>query len=270
MDVPAVSLIAFLGGACVALIGTIFLLIAAFRQSIIWGLVALFVPLGSLIYTCLHWADARTAFLAKVIGTGICFAGLFSIPGVQQQFWSGFNAGHAAAAAAAAGPNLDQQIQDQRQKIESLQAAFAQDGVELTKQYQLLGAQRKALKPGDTAAIAKFNEAAAAYQARNLRRKQMQQEMDAAQKHLDSLLDERSRAAAAHKVVMYTTSHCPACTAARQYLAQKGVRYQEIDVETSREGAEAFRKLGGHGVPLILVDDKRMEGFSPQALEAAL
>jgi hypothetical protein len=190
-SVSVVSLIALLGGACVAFIGTILLLIAAFRQSIIWGLVVLFVPLGVLIYACVHWADAKTGFLAHLIGVGICIGAVFSMPGVQQQFWTSVST--STGQAAPATPNLDQQIQDQRQKIESLQAAFAQDGVDLTKQYQLLGAQRKALKPGDTAAITKFNESAAVYQARNVRRKQMQQDMDAAQKQLDGLLEQRSR-----------------------------------------------------------------------------
>jgi glutaredoxin-like YruB-family protein len=166
--------------------------------------------------------------------------------------------------------SLDTQILDQRQKLEALQSAFAQNGAQLTAEYQALDAQRKALKQGDTAAITKFNVAAADYQTRNQQRKQMQQDIDAGQKQLDALLDARSRAAATPKVLMYTTSHCPACKAAKQYLAQKGVPYQEIDVEQSRDGAEAFQKLGGRGVPLIMVGEKRMDGFNPQALEAVL
>ena len=249
------------------------MLVAAFRQSIVWGLVTLFVPFGGIVFTCLHWAEARAGFLANLIGTGICLGGLYTIPMMQERLWqiSGSLTGAHAPAKAPSAASLDAQIQQERQTIESLQAAFAQDGASLTKEYQALDAQRKALKPADTAAITKFNEAAAAYQARNVRRKQMQAEIDAAQKKLESLLDARARAAAAApKVVMYTTSHCPACKAAKQYLAEKGVPYQEIDVETSREGAEAFQKLGGRGVPLILVGDKKMEGFSAQALDALL
>jgi glutaredoxin len=174
---------------------------------------------------------------------------------------------------------LNTQIQACRAQLESLQETFAQEGPELARQYKALEAQRKTLKPTDTAAITKFNESAAAYQARNAAGRQMQQQIAITQKQLDDLLDARTRATAASapagakggkKVVMYTTSHCPACKAAKQYLAQKGVAYQEIDVETSSDGRAAFQKLGGHGVPLILVGDKRMEGFSAQALDAAL
>jgi len=275
MNFPTASLIALGVGACVAMVGAILLLVAAFRQSIVWGLVALFVPFfGGVVYTCVHWAEARAGFLANILGTGICMAGLYTMPMVQERFWQftgSITGGHPPVTVA----SLDIQIQQQRQKLEELRAAFAQDGAELNEEYRTLEAQRKALKPADTASITKFNQAAAAYQARNLQRKQMQQEIDAAQKQLEALLEARTHAAAppsasTHKVVMYTTSHCPACKAAKQYLAQKGVPYEEIDVEASREGAEAFRKLGGRGVPLILVGDKKMEGFSPQALDTLL
>jgi hypothetical protein len=47
-------------------------------------------------------------------------------------------------------------------------------------------------------------------------------------------------------------------------------RAKEIDVEASREGMAAFQKLGGRGVPLILVGDQKMEGFNSQRLEQML
>lgn len=72
------------------------------------------------------------------------------------------------------------------------------------------------------------------------------------------------------QVVIYTTSHCPYCKQAKQYFAQKGIRYREIDVETSMSGKEAFRKLGGNGVPLIMVGDKKVDGFNAQELDRLL
>jgi len=41
-------------------------------------------------------------------------------------------------------------------------------------------------------------------------------------------------------------------------------------VEASRSGYEAFQKLGGQGVQLIMVGDKRLDGFNPAALDAML
>jgi len=249
--------------------GVILLLVAAFRQSVIWGLVTLLVPAGNIVFACKHWAEAKTGFLMNIFGAALMVGGIYSVPQIQAQLAALKNGPTVHAPTVA---ELDTQIAEQRQHLETLQATFAQDGAELMKQYQTLDAQRRALNPKDTAAIAKFNETAAGYQARNGQHKQMQQEIDATQKQIDTIADNRARTAEAdrHKVVMYTTSHCPACKAAKQYLAQKGVSYREIDVEQSPEGAQAFQKLGGRGVPLILVGDKKMEGFSPQALDALL
>ncbi len=203
MNFPLVSLIALGVGALIATVGTILLLIAAFRRSIIWGLVVLLLGgLGALIYTCLHWTEARAGFLVSFVGTVICLGGIFTIPEAQERFWQMTNLKVLAATPAPATPApidpavLNAQILDRRQHLTALQVAFAQNGVELTKQYQALDAQRKALKPGNTAAITKFNEAAAVYQARNAERKRMQQEIEAAQKEYDALVQTRSHAGA--------------------------------------------------------------------------
>ena len=57
---------------------------------------------------------------------------------------------------------------------------------------------------------------------------------------------------------------------AKKYFAQRGVNFEARDVEQSAAAAEEFRKLGGRGVPLILVGAKRMDGFDSQALDALL
>ena len=261
-------------GLLVSLIASIVVLINAWRQHVGWFLLVFFVPFGNVIFAFKHWAETKVSFVLSFAGIAMAFLGIFAIPEARALVLKDVRAKMGIKEMPVR--NFAAEIQEHRDQMESLQAAFAQDGVELTKQYQQLDAQRKALKPGDTEAITKFNEAAAAYQARNTARKKMQQQMDITQKELDELLEARSRNTARNasnnskKVVMYTTSHCPACKAAKQYFAQKGVSYDEIDVETSRSGYEEFRKLGGQGVPLIMVGDKRLEGFSAAALDAML
>jgi glutaredoxin len=71
-------------------------------------------------------------------------------------------------------------------------------------------------------------------------------------------------------VVMYATRWCPYCHRAREYFQRHSVEYVEHDIEASPEILAAFHALGGRGVPLILVGDKRMEGFSPRAFDALL
>jgi len=70
-----------------------------------------------------------------------------------------------------------------------------------------------------------------------------------------------------NKVVMYSTSWCGVCKKAKRYFAEKGIPYTEYDVEKSREGKSAFKRLGGKGVPVILVGKRRMNGFSIDGFE---
>lgn len=69
------------------------------------------------------------------------------------------------------------------------------------------------------------------------------------------------------KVVMYSAAWCGVCKKAKRYFAEQGIDYEEIDVEKSSQGKAAFKKLGGKGVPIILVGDRRMNGFSEAGFE---
>jgi glutaredoxin len=77
-------------------------------------------------------------------------------------------------------------------------------------------------------------------------------------------------AASGSEVLIYTTSWCGVCKMAKAYLDSRGVRYREVDVEADAGGKQAFAKLGGRGVPVILVGESRMDGFDQARLEAML
>lgn len=66
----------------------------------------------------------------------------------------------------------------------------------------------------------------------------------------------------AGRVVMYSAEWCGVCKKARRYFQQQGIAFKEYDIETTRKGREDFARLNGRGVPVILVGDKRMDGFS--------
>jgi glutaredoxin len=76
--------------------------------------------------------------------------------------------------------------------------------------------------------------------------------------------------AAAGPVVMYATSWCPYCAKARAYFGRKGIAYTEYDVEKSPTADAEFKRLGGRGVPLILVGREKMSGFSEEGFDALL
>jgi glutaredoxin len=77
-------------------------------------------------------------------------------------------------------------------------------------------------------------------------------------------------AKAAAPVVMYATSWCPYCAKARAYFAKNGIAYVEHDIEKSATVNAEFKRLGGRGVPLILVGTEKISGFSELAFESML
>ena len=80
------------------------------------------------------------------------------------------------------------------------------------------------------------------------------------------LRDARKKQAMAAKekvnVVMYSTSWCGYCKKARRYFKSKGIKYTEYDIERSTAAKWKYDRLGGKGVPLILIGNNRMRGFS--------
>lgn len=80
----------------------------------------------------------------------------------------------------------------------------------------------------------------------------------------------RPAAARAGPVVMYATSWCPYCAKARAYFQRSGIAYTEHDIEKSASAHAEFKRLGGRGVPLILVGREKMSGFSEDGFDALL
>lgn len=66
----------------------------------------------------------------------------------------------------------------------------------------------------------------------------------------------------AKQVELYATAWCGYCRKARQYFAREGIAYTEYDIEKDASANARHKALGGRGVPLILVDGRKMSGFS--------
>ena len=62
-------------------------------------------------------------------------------------------------------------------------------------------------------------------------------------------------------VVMYGAAWCPHCKKAREYFADKGIAYIELDAEKSDEGKRNYAGLDSSGYPLIYVGVNRFQGF---------
>ncbi len=76
-----------------------------------------------------------------------------------------------------------------------------------------------------------------------------------------------TRGSSSSKVVMYSTQRCGYCKQARRYFNKKGIPFSEYDVENTQKGKADYRKLNGRGVPIILVGNQRMDGFSQSTFE---
>ncbi|MGH1370474.1 MAG: glutaredoxin family protein [Cellvibrionaceae bacterium] len=72
------------------------------------------------------------------------------------------------------------------------------------------------------------------------------------------------------EVVLYATSWCGYCQKTRDFLAKRNIRYKEYDIEKSEEGRRQYDSIRGKGVPVLIVNDTVIHGYSPKAIEEAL
>jgi glutaredoxin len=76
---------------------------------------------------------------------------------------------------------------------------------------------------------------------------------------------------AAPTVVVYTTSWCGWCRKTLAWLDERGVDYENRDIERNPEwAAELQRKTGGQSIPVVDVDGRIVRGFAPGTLEELL
>jgi mycoredoxin len=64
------------------------------------------------------------------------------------------------------------------------------------------------------------------------------------------------------KIVMYTTPWCRDCKAAKKFLAERGVPYEEVDIEQRPEAAQIVMDLndGMQKVPTLDVEGTIVSG----------
>ena len=73
------------------------------------------------------------------------------------------------------------------------------------------------------------------------------------------------------KVIVYSTSTCPYCVMAKQWLKEKKVEFDDVNVGTDQEKArEMIKKSGQMGVPVIDIDGEVIIGFDRPKMESSL
>lgn len=62
-------------GLVVALIGGIWLLVAAFQESVVWGLLTLLIGPAGIVFAIMHWDKAGKPLMLNIGGLVLMFAG---------------------------------------------------------------------------------------------------------------------------------------------------------------------------------------------------
>ena len=70
------------------------------------------------------------------------------------------------------------------------------------------------------------------------------------------------------EVVMYGTDWCGYCKKARKYFRKNDISFTEYDIEKDAAAHRRYKAMGATGVPVILVGNKRMNGFSEDGFES--
>lgn len=76
--------------------------------------------------------------------------------------------------------------------------------------------------------------------------------------------------ARAPRITLYTTDRCAHCRAAKAFFTQHRLGFREANVSRDRRAQKEFERLGARGVPVILVGERRLNGFDPDKLRRLL
>ena len=70
---------------------------------------------------------------------------------------------------------------------------------------------------------------------------------------------------------VYSTSTCPYCKLAKEYLSSKGIPYEDIDVSNDQEKAKEMVNISGQmGVPVIVINGEVVIGFDKGKIDSLL
>jgi len=73
------------------------------------------------------------------------------------------------------------------------------------------------------------------------------------------------------RVELFTTSWCPYCIKAKQYLDALRIPYTEYDMEKNPRAEEIRRRYdSGSSIPLAIIGDAKIRGFNPATYDQAL
>ena len=64
------------------------------------------------------------------------------------------------------------------------------------------------------------------------------------------------------QVILYATDWCSYCAKARKLMSKNNIKYFEYDIEKSQEGRDQYDRLGGKGIPVLLINGEVVKGYN--------
>lgn len=72
------------------------------------------------------------------------------------------------------------------------------------------------------------------------------------------------------KVTIYTSNTCPHCKAAKNYLKENNIDFEEKNVDEDRSAIDYLVENGYRGVPVINIDGEDIVGFNKEVVDEKL
>ncbi len=72
------------------------------------------------------------------------------------------------------------------------------------------------------------------------------------------------------KVILFTAPGCGWCSAVKQYLRQKKIRYDEVDASRDPRARRELERRRIRGVPVLLIKGQTVVGFDKAKIDRLL
>ena len=73
------------------------------------------------------------------------------------------------------------------------------------------------------------------------------------------------------KVKVYSTPACPYCFTLKEFLKERNIKFEDIDISKDKSGRDdMIKKSGQMGVPVIEIDGKIIVGFDKEKITKLL
>ncbi|MDU2582811.1 MAG: glutaredoxin family protein [Anaerococcus hydrogenalis] len=72
------------------------------------------------------------------------------------------------------------------------------------------------------------------------------------------------------KVTVYTSNTCPHCKAAKNYLRENNIEFEEKNVDEDRSAIDYLVEKGHRGVPVINIEGEDIVGFNKELVDEKL